>query len=81
VLLSTLPDLPGQDFAVQGFVYAQATLGAIGGGNTRKMVQSLTEQAAALGADGIVDLKTAIGGETGHCLMTGTAVRIRSAPA
>lgn len=62
---------------MRGFVYAQAILGAIGGGNTRKMVQSLTEQAAALGADGIVDLKTAIGGETGHCLMTGTAVRIR----
>lgn len=76
MLLSTLPELPGQKFEVRGFVYAQATLGAMGGGNTKKLVQSLIEQAGGLGANGVVDLKTTIGGESGHCVMTGTAVRL-----
>jgi hypothetical protein len=77
VLLTTLVELPGQKFEVKGFVYAQATLGAMGAGNTKKMVQSLIEQAGGLGADGVVDLKTTIGGENGHCVMTGTAIRLR----
>jgi hypothetical protein len=77
MLVTTLPEVPGLTFEVRGFVFAQATLGAIGGGNTRKMVQSLVEQANSLGGDGIVDVTTSIGGETGHCVMTGTAVRLR----
>jgi hypothetical protein len=77
VLLSTLPEIAGQAFEVRGFVYAQATLGAIGGGNTRKMVQSLTDQAQQLGADAVVDLRTALGGDpSAHCVMTGTTVRL-----
>lgn len=76
MLLSTLPQLPGWTYEVRGFVFAQATLGALGGGNTQKMVKSLVEQAAAAGADAIVDLRTVIGGENAHCVMTGTAVRL-----
>jgi hypothetical protein len=76
VLLSTLAALPGQAFEVRGFVFAQSTLGSIGGGNTRKMVQSLAEQATHFGADAIVDVSTIIGGDSGHCVMTGTAVKL-----
>lgn len=76
MLLSTLAEIPGRSFEVKGFVWAEATLGSMGGGNTRKMVQSLVEQAQRLDGDGIVDLKTVIGGDSAHCLMTGTAVRL-----
>jgi uncharacterized protein YbjQ (UPF0145 family) len=48
----------------------------MGGGNTQKLVQQLIEQATRFGADGIVDLKTVLGGEAAHCVMTGTAVKI-----
>jgi hypothetical protein len=48
---------------VRGFVFAQATLGALGGGNTQKMVKSLVEQATAFGADAIKDLSVDQGGE------------------
>jgi uncharacterized protein YbjQ (UPF0145 family) len=40
------------------------------------MMDTLIEQARAVGADGIVDLRTVIGGELAHCVMTGTAVRL-----
>jgi len=76
MLVTTLPEVPGQTFEVRGLVFAQATLGSIGGGNTKKMVQSMIEQAGSLGGDGIVDVSTCIGGENGHCVMTGTAVRL-----
>jgi hypothetical protein len=76
VLISTLPDLAGRRFEVRGFVFAHAILGAIGGGNTQKMVQQLIDQATRFEADGIVDLKTLIGGESAHCVMTGTAVKV-----
>jgi hypothetical protein len=76
VLISTLPDLSGRSYEVRGFVFAHAILGAIGGGNTQKMVQQLIDQAARFGADGIIDVKTVIGGETAHCVMTGTAVKV-----
>jgi hypothetical protein len=75
MLLSTLPELPGRTFEVRGLVVAHASLG--GKGAIQKMVQSLIEQAGQFGADGIVDLKTVIGGEYGHCVMTATAVRLR----
>jgi uncharacterized protein YbjQ (UPF0145 family) len=76
VFLSTLPDVPGWGIEIRGLVYAQATLGSMGGGNTRKLVQSLTEQATGFGADGVVDVRTVLGGDTGHCVMTGTAVKL-----
>ena len=76
VLISTLPELPGYDIAaVQGFVCEYAALGAMGGGKTRKLVDSLADQARRLNADAVVDAKTVIGGDTGICVMTGTAVR------
>jgi hypothetical protein len=75
MLVSTLPDLPGRTFEVRGLVVAEATLGRKD--TVQKMVQSLIEQAGRHGADGIVDLKTVVGGKYGHCVMTGTAVRIR----
>jgi uncharacterized protein YbjQ (UPF0145 family) len=78
MLVSTLPAVPGRTFEVRGFVVAQATLGSLGGGNTQKMVKSLVEQAARLGADGIVDVRTVLGGDSGHCVMTGTAIRVLS---
>lgn len=77
MLISTLPDLPGRQFDVLGFVVAQAAFAALGGGNAQKMVQSLIEQAQRFGADGIVDLKTVIGGDHAYCVMTGTAVKLR----
>src|SRR5450432_3746442 len=66
MLISTLPDVPGWAFQVKGLVFAQAALGSLGGGNAKKMVQSVSEQAGALGAD------------SGHCVMTGTAVLLTS---
>jgi uncharacterized protein YbjQ (UPF0145 family) len=47
----------------------------MGGGKTRKLLDSMADQARRLGADAIVDVKTVIGGDTGICVMTGTAVR------
>jgi hypothetical protein len=76
VFLSTLVEVPGFGIEVRGLVFAQATLGSMGGGNTRKMVQSLVEQAQGFGADGVIDVKTVLGGDTGHCVMTGTAVKL-----
>ncbi len=76
MLISTLPELPGRTFQVLGLVTAHATLGAIGGGNPQKMIQQLIEQAQRFGADAIVDVKTVLGGESAHCMMTGTAVKL-----
>ena len=82
MLISTLPELPGYELTgVQGFVCDYAALGAMGGGKTKKLVDSLADQAGRLGADAIVDVKTVIGGETGICVMTGTAVRTAPRPA
>jgi hypothetical protein len=75
MLLTTLPEIPGRGFEIRGFVFAQAFFGGIGGGNTEKMVRSLVDQAGRLGADGIVHITTVMGGD-GHCVMTGTAVRL-----
>jgi hypothetical protein len=76
VLITTLAEVPGRHFTVQGFVYAQAALGGPGGGNTQKMVQQLIDQASRFGADGIIDVKTVLGGDMGFCVMTGTAVKL-----
>ncbi|MBV1855311.1 hypothetical protein [Catellatospora tritici] len=76
MIISTLPDLGGRAFEVRGLVVAHAILGALGGGNTQKMVQQLIDQAARFGADGIVDVRTVMGGDSGHCVMTGTAVKL-----
>ncbi|MDI1465959.1 hypothetical protein QEZ54_33790 [Catellatospora sp. KI3] len=76
MIISTLPDLGGRAFEVRGFVFAHAILGSLGGGNTQQMVQQLIDQAARFGADGIVDVKTVVGGDNGHCVMTGTAVKL-----
>ncbi len=76
MIIATLPHLGDRPFDPLGLVFAQATLGAIGGGNTKKMVQSLIAQAQEFGADAIVDVTTAMG-DGGHCVMTGTAVKLR----
>jgi uncharacterized protein YbjQ (UPF0145 family) len=81
MLISTLPDVPGLTYEVKGLVIAQAMLGAMGGGNTQKMVQSLVDQAGRLGANGIIDLRTVLAGDHGHCVMTGTAVLLMQRPA
>jgi hypothetical protein len=77
MLISTLSEVPGLTYEVRGLVFAQAALQAIGGGNTQKMVMSLIEQAQHLGANGIIDLKTVVGGDVAYCVMTGTAVVLR----
>ncbi len=77
MLLSTLAEVPGLTYEVRGLVFAQATLNAIGGGNTQKMVASLVEQAQRLGANGIIDIRTVMGGESANCVMTGTAVLLK----
>jgi hypothetical protein len=77
MLLSTLPELPGQTFLVKGIVCAQGTLGVIRGDRIQKMMQSLIEQAEAVGADGIVDIRTVLTGDAAHCVVTGTAVKIQ----
>lgn len=77
MLFSTLPELPGYELTeCKGLVCEYAALGAIGGGKTKKLIDSMADQARRLGADAIVDVKTVIGGDTGFCVMTGTAVRI-----
>lgn len=78
MLISTLPDLGGRPFEVRGMVFAQAFLGAIGGGNLQKMVQTLIEQAGQFGADGIVNVQTALstGDTAAYCVITGTAVKL-----
>jgi uncharacterized protein YbjQ (UPF0145 family) len=45
------------------------------------MVQSLVDQATRLGANGIIDVRTVLGGDTAHCVMTGTAVLLMQRPA
>jgi hypothetical protein len=77
MLLSTLSGLPGQTFRVQGLVCAQGVLGAIRGDKIQKMMQSLVEQAEGLGADSIVDVRTVLTGDSAHCVITGTAVKIQ----
>jgi hypothetical protein len=74
MLVSTLAEVPGVTYEVRGLVFAQAVLGGLGGGNTQKMVASLIEQAQRFGANGIIDVKTVLGGDSAHCVMTGTAV-------
>lgn len=74
MLMTTLAELPGVVYEVKGLVFADAKLNAIAGGNMSKMVKSLEEQARQLGANGIVDIRTAVGGDAGCCVMTGTAV-------
>ena len=76
MLLSTLPDLPGRPYDVRGLVYASVNLAGLGGGSVHTMVQSIVEQAARFGADAVVDIKTIIGGQYSHCVMTGTAVKL-----
>ncbi|GAA3216070.1 PDZ domain-containing protein [Dactylosporangium siamense] len=80
MLMSTLAEPPGLVYEVKGLVFADAKLNAIGGGNLPKMVKSLVEQALQLGANGIVDIRTAVGGDAGCCVMTGTAVLIGHTP-
>jgi uncharacterized protein YbjQ (UPF0145 family) len=77
MLISTLTEVPGLTYELRGLVFAQAALQAIGGGNTQKMVMSLIEQAQHLGANGIIDVKTVVGGDVAYCVMTGTAVVLR----
>jgi len=77
MILSTLPDLPGRSFEVRGLVCAQGTLMAIGGASVQKMMQQLAGQAEALGADAVVDVRTVVAGDTPHCVVTGTAVKIQ----
>jgi hypothetical protein len=79
MLISTLAEVPGLTYEVRGLVFAQAALNAIGGGNTQKMVASLVEQAQRMGANGIVDVKTVLGGDSAYCVMTGTAVVLKQA--
>ncbi|MGI5488797.1 heavy metal-binding domain-containing protein [Microtetraspora malaysiensis] len=74
MLISTLPDLAGRAFEVRGLVYAEATLSKKA--NIRKAVEQLIEQARRLGADGIVDVKTAFGSQYPYIMMTGTAVKL-----
>jgi hypothetical protein len=76
MLISTLPTLPGRAFEVRGCVCAHLTLAGGRGDKVQKMMDTLIEQARGFGADGIVDLRTVIGGELAHCVMTGTAVRL-----
>jgi S1-C subfamily serine protease len=79
MLMSTLAEPPGLVYEVKGLVFAYANLSGMGD-KMQKMVQSLVEQAQRLGANGIVDIRTAIGGDAGRCVMTGTAVLIANPP-
>jgi uncharacterized protein YbjQ (UPF0145 family) len=76
MLLSTLPELPGQTFEVRGLVSAQGVLRAIGGDKVDALMRELTVQAEALGANGIVDVRAVVAGDTPHCIVLGTAVHI-----
>lgn len=76
MLITTLVGVPGRSFAVLGFVCAQTHFGGLGAGNTQQMIQQLIDQASRFGADGIIDVKTIVGGgDYGFCVMTGTAVK------
>jgi hypothetical protein len=78
VFLSTLPTVPHRDFDVRGLVVAHLQLTGLGRGGVKDgLIQQLIQQAQQLGGDAVVDIKTEIGGEYGHCVMTGTAVKLR----
>jgi len=77
MLLSTLPTLPGRNFEVVGLVFATAHLGSLGGGNVQQMVQTIMQQATQLGGNGIIDIKVVGAGDSGHFVMTGTAIRVQ----
>jgi S1-C subfamily serine protease len=79
MLMSTLAEPPGLVYEVKGLVFAYGNLSGMGD-KLNKIVQSLEEQAQRLGANGIVDIRTAIGGDAGRCVMTGTAVLIANPP-
>jgi hypothetical protein len=77
MLLSTLPTIPDRNFEIRELVFAQATLGALGGGNVQKMVQEIIQQAGQFGADAIIDIKVVgSGSDAGAVVMTGTAVHL-----
>jgi hypothetical protein len=77
MLLSTLPTIPDRNFEIRGLVFAQAALGALGGGNVQKMVQEVIQQAGQFGADAIIDIKVVgSGSDAGAVVMTGTAVHL-----
>ncbi|MEU3532647.1 heavy metal-binding domain-containing protein [Streptomyces murinus] len=81
MLMSTLPDLAGRSFEVRGVVYSSDSLTLRKNKSSEALqgiIQELCVQAAQLGADAIVDLKTALGGQESrtHCVMTGTAVKL-----
>lgn len=75
MLLSTLAQPPGLDFEVRGMVAAQGVLLAVGGTKVTELMAALAEQATALGGDAVVDVRTSLAAASGHCVMTGTAVR------
>ena len=78
MFLSTLPNVPHRDFEVRGLVIAHMQLTSLGRGPVKDtLVQQIIQQAQQLGGDAVVDIKTEIGGENGHCVMTGTAVKLR----
>jgi hypothetical protein len=80
MLMSTLAEPPGLVFEVKGLVFANTNLRSNFGSKMPKMVESLEKQALELGANGIVDIRTAVGGDYGCCVMTGTAVLIANPP-
>lgn len=80
MLMSTLAEPPGLVYEVKGLVFANTNFRAMGGDKMPKMIKSLVEQAQRLGANGIVDIRTAVGGDAGYCVMTGTAVLIENPP-
>lgn len=77
MLMSTLPELPGMTFEIKGLVCAEGVLMAVGGDRVSKLMQSLADQAEAFGADGVVDIRTVVSGGSPHCVVTGTAVKLR----
>jgi uncharacterized protein YbjQ (UPF0145 family) len=78
MFLSTLPAVPHRDFDVRGLVIAHVQLTSLVRAPVKdSLIQQLIQQAQQLGGDAVIDIKTEIGGEHGHCVMTGTAVKLR----
>jgi uncharacterized protein YbjQ (UPF0145 family) len=77
MLLSTLPDFAGKRYEARGVVGSVLRLGAAGNDSLKSAFADLAQQAAAMGADAVINIKiSAPSGERAIAAVIGTAVTI-----
>ncbi len=75
MLMSTLPDLPGNKrYQIKGVVCGVTEVHGRGQTHLDGALQALEQQATGLGADAIIDVKVTLSSQV--AVMTGTAIKI-----